>query len=185
MIDLNSEDVQSILPYLNEAEYRAALSRLVKDEAFGAALRGLFPLLPWKAWTDAAQEVSHVEEFHSRLVAPLVEGLLRFNSSGLTISGLEQLKARSHSFVILSNHRDIVCDPTLISYCFFKNGLGSPYICLGDNLLTSSLVVDLVKLNQSVTVKRSLSPRELLKWSKILAQVIDHLVRVSNDVSQR
>lgn len=177
MIDLNSEDVQSILPYLDTVKYRAALSRLVRDEAFGSALRGLFPLLPWKTWTNAAQEVTHVEEFHSRLVAPMVEGLLRFNSSGLTISGLEPLKRSSHSFLILSTHRDIVCDPTLISYCFFKEGLGSPFICLGDNLLTSPLVVDLVKLNQAITVKRSLSPRELLKWSRILAQVIDHWVR--------
>ena len=176
MIDLNSEDVQSILPYLEEKTYREALERLLNNQAFTSALQGLFPLLPWKNWTLAARQIKNVKEFHAQLVAPIVEGLLKFNASGLTLSGMEALRNQSHSYLLLSNHRDIVCDPALIAYSLYKNGLDSPYICLGDNLLTSPLVVDLVKLNRAITVKRDLSPRELLKWSKILSQVIDHLV---------
>lgn len=180
MIDFDSPEVRSILPYRETDQYQLALSRVLKDQALGSSLQNLFPLFPWQDVMKYAPQIRGVEDFHRYVVAPVVEGILQSKSSGLSLSGIEDLKNKNHRFVILSNHRDIVCDPAILCYCFFVHGLGSPYICLGDNLLTQPLIVDLVKLNQAITVKRDLPPRELLKWSKILSQVIHDLVTREN-----
>ena len=181
MIDLHTPEVRSILPYRSQEDYQFAVMRLLQDQSFSGAMQKLLPESLWNSFIQAAPKVSRVEEFHRYVVAPLVDEILKSTSQGLSVSGLDELKLKSHRFLILSNHRDIVCDPAIVAYCFFNAGLGSPFICLGDNLLTQARIIDLVKLNRGITVKRDLPPRELLKWSGILSQVIHELITRENE----
>jgi hypothetical protein len=75
----------------------------------------------------------------------------------------------------MSNHRDIAMDPAFTNYALHGQSHETARIAIGDNLLTKPWVADLMRLNKSFIVKRSVSgPRELLAASKNLANYIQH-----------
>jgi len=66
-------------------------------------------------------------------------------------------------------------DPAFTNYALHRQGRDTVRIAIGDNLLTKPWVSDLMRLNKSFIVKRSVSgPRELLAASKTLSQFIQH-----------
>ncbi len=69
-------------------------------------------------------------------------------------------------------------DPAFTNYALHRDGRDTVRIAIGDNLLTKSWVSDLMRLNKSFIVKRSVSgPRELLAASKTLSSYIRHAVQ--------
>jgi hypothetical protein len=75
----------------------------------------------------------------------------------------------------MSNHRDIAMDPAFTNYALHCGGYETARIAIGDNLLTKPWVSDLMRLNKSFIVKRSVSgPRELLAASRTLANYIQY-----------
>lgn len=111
------------------------------------------------------------------LMRDYVERLVQESSAGLTVSGLEHIDAeRAHVFI--SNHRDIAMDPALTNYALYLAGHQTLRIAIGDNLLREQWVADIMRLNKSFIVQRSVSgPRELLATSKLLAQYIRRSVQ--------
>ena len=122
------------------------------------------------------REIRTTLDFQKQFIAPAIDAMLAKASTGFSIAGFENLSRDSH-YTFVSNHRDITCDPALFTYGMVREGWGSPLICLGDNLLSAPWIVDLVKINRGVTVKRGLSPRELLHWSQVLSVVLSGAVR--------
>jgi hypothetical protein len=92
------------------------------------------------------------------------------------VSGLEQLNP-VRPYLYMSNHRDIAMDPAFTNLALHRNNYETVRIAIGDNLLTKPWVSDLMRLNKSFIVKRSVSgPRELLKASKNLANYMQHSI---------
>ena len=72
-------------------------------------------------------------------------------------------------------------DPAFTNYALHRGGYETARIAIGDNLLTKPWVSDLMRLNKSFIVKRSVSgPRELLAASKTLANYIQHSLLEEN-----
>jgi hypothetical protein len=95
----------------------------------------------------------------------------------VTYSGVEQLKAGS-AYLFLANHRDIVMDPAFVNYAVYHAGLPTPRIAIGDNLLQKPFVSDLMRLNKSFIVHRSLNGRrEKLASYQLLSAYINHSIR--------
>jgi 1-acyl-sn-glycerol-3-phosphate acyltransferase len=95
-------------------------------------------------------------------------------TGGFSVSGLEKLNP-TKPYLYMSNHRDIAMDPAFTNYALHRSGYETARIAIGDNLLTMPWVSDLMRLNKSFIVKRSVSgPRELLAASKTLANYIQH-----------
>ncbi|MTI12433.1 1-acyl-sn-glycerol-3-phosphate acyltransferase [Sansalvadorimonas verongulae] len=117
-----------------------------------------------------------------RSIAPFLEQIIEKTSCGLTWSGLENLP-QNKGCLLLSNHRDIVMDPALVNYALFNNGRDTARIAIGDNLLGRPYVADLMRLNKSFIVKRSVAGRreKLLALQKLSAY-ISHSIEEGSDV---
>lgn len=179
-----------IRPYRDD-EVTPVLARLLDNPEFLGALAvyrlgklaSLFPglLRPLVRYL-LAREVRGVSDVRSmqvvieRYMARMIESA----TGGFSVSGLERLNP-TRPYLYMSNHRDIAMDPAFINYALHFSGYQTARIAIGDNLLTKPWVSDLMRLNKSFIVKRSVSgPRELLAASKTLANYIQHSILVEN-----
>lgn len=172
----------AIRPY-NDGEVRPTIDRVLGSSDFlNAMLRLRFGdwslKLSWllrpiarlylRRQLAAVQGVNDLQA----LMGDYVERLVEESSAGLTVSGLEHIDP-DQAHVFISNHRDIAMDPALTNYALHRAGYETLRIAIGDNLLREQWVADIMRLNKSFIVQRSVSgPRELLATSKLLAQYI-------------
>ena len=179
-----------IRPY-RDGEVAAVLSRLLDNSEFLATLATyrlgrLASLMPSLVRSlvryRLASEVRGVSDVRSiqviieRYMTRMIEGA----TSGFSVSGLEQLKP-VRPYLYMSNHRDIAMDPAFTNYALHHGGYETARIAIGDNLLTKPWVSDLMRLNKSFIVRRSVNgPRELLAASKMLANYIQHSLLLEN-----
>jgi hypothetical protein len=175
-----------IRPY-NDDEVAGVLARLLDDTEFLdtmgkyrlGKLAALAPaLVRYLARFLIAREVRGVSDVRSmqnvieRYMTRMIEG----TTGGFSVSGLEGLDP-GRAYLFMSNHRDIAMDPAFTNYALHNQGRDTVRIAIGDNLLTKPWVTDLMRLNKSFIVKRSVSgPRELLAASKNLSRYIQHSV---------
>lgn len=116
--------------------------------------------------------VQTIKELQGKFMYPLIEDLiLKPTTDGVTCSGLENID-KSESYLIISNHRDIILDSAILNYLIFREGLHTTEIAIGDNLLIDPWIEHAVKLNRAFEVKRSLSVSELMAASKNLSAYI-------------
>lgn len=175
-----------IRPYRDE-EVAAVVARLRGDSEFLDAIgayrlgrvAGLLPalsrpLIRWGLW----RELRGVVDVRSMqlVIERYMDHMIERSTSGFTVSGLESLDPHT-AYLYISNHRDIAMDPAFTNLALHRAGRDTVRIAIGDNLLTKPWVSDLMRLNKSFIVKRSVTaPRELLAASKTLSAYIRHSV---------
>ena len=172
-------DFDDIRPYEPE-EVPVVIDELLKDRQFSLVLKGLVPWLPKSVRNGLIRmllwRVKSSQDFQMRLMRPLVN-FLRFRTT--TSSGCEFDKSldRKGSYIFLSNHRDIVLDSAFLDVMLIKNDFARTCeIGIGDNLLIYPWIKKLVRLNKSFTVRRGLSPKEMLRSSILMSQYIHFAV---------
>ncbi|SMF04639.1 glycerol-3-phosphate acyltransferase [Alteromonadaceae bacterium Bs31] len=179
-------DFEDIRPY-NDNEVRPILDRLLSDGEFldtvaklklpavaGFAARALRGVVRSKLQKEV-QGVNDVASFQT-LVEKYLARSLAETVTDLSYSGLEQLDTDS-SYLFISNHRDIAMDPAFVNWGLYHNGFSTLRIAIGDNLLTKPFASDLMRLNKSFIVKRSLNTRrEKLQAAKKLSAYIHYSV---------
>ncbi|MDX1733673.1 MAG: 1-acyl-sn-glycerol-3-phosphate acyltransferase [Halioglobus sp.] len=175
-----------IRPYRDE-EVAPVLSRLLHDAEFLDVLGGYrfgraAALLPWLVRplvrSVLRREVRGVSDVASmqRIIKVYMDRMIERSTAGFSVSGIESLEA-DRAYLFVSNHRDIAMDPAFTNYALYQQGRDTVRIAIGDNLLTKPWVSDLMRLNKSFIVQRSVSgPRELLAASKRLSQYIQFSV---------
>ncbi|CAD5106859.1 hypothetical protein PSEWESI4_01126 [Pseudomonas carbonaria] len=180
-------EFDAIRPYA-DAEVSAVLRRLAADESFLDILtrfryprlskpfsRLLKPLIAHRLRSEF-RGIDSVAKLQDR-IEPYVDRTIERATDGVTYSGVERLKAGS-AYLFLANHRDIVMDPAFVNYAVYHAGLPTPRIAIGDNLLQRPFVSDLMRLNKSFIVHRSLSNRrEKLAAFQLLSAYINHSIR--------
>jgi len=173
-----------IRPY-RDAEVATVLSRLLDNPEFLGALARyrlgrlaslmpalVRPLVRYRLAREVrgASDVRSIQIIIERYMTRMIEGA----TGGFSVSGLEQLNPVK-PYLYMSNHRDIAMDPAFTNYALHRGGYETARIAIGDNLLTKPWVADLMRLNKSFIVRRSVNgPRELLAASKMLANYIQH-----------
>ena len=94
----------------------------------------------------------------------------------IQVSGLENLDPNK-AYLFLSNHRDIALDPAMVNLALSDAGMETVRIAIGDNLLSKPFASDLMRVNRSFIVKRSITGRrEKLEALKKLSRYIRHSV---------
>lgn len=91
----------------------------------------------------------------------------------VTYSGLENMNTET-SYLFIANHRDIIMDSAYLQMYFFDNNINTSKIAIGDNLVTSPLLLNIAKLNKMFIVRRGGSIREKLLNSKLLSEYIHY-----------
>ena len=189
-IDLNvlakMEAFDDIRPY-HDHEVRPALTRLLKDKdllnvmarhrypALTRQLNGIMTWLTALALQHKTRNVANVRDFQA-IIEPYLTRIIKTTTSNVTFSGIEHLE-RNRAYLFLSNHRDIVLDPALVNYGLYLNDMETCQIAIGDNLIKRPFVSDLMRLNKSFIVKRSLTGRrEKLLAFQHLSSYIHHCI---------
>ena len=119
-----------------------------------------------------------VSAFQERVVKPFLEALMLHTTKG--VSWNFQGVALEKGMLFLSNHRDIVLDPSLVNVALMDHGREATEIGIGSNLLGSPWVRQLVKLNRCFVVERSGSARERYNHSLDTAAYIQGAIRSGN-----
>jgi hypothetical protein len=179
-----------IRPYRDE-EVAPVLARLLDDPEFLGVIASyrlgkwarlapvlLRPLLRFllKREVRDVSDVRGMQVVIERYMGRMIESA----TGGFSVSGLERLDP-VRPYLYMSNHRDIAMDPAFTNYALHRNNYETVRIAIGDNLLSKPWVSDLMRLNKSFIVKRSVSgPRELLTASKNLANYIQHSILQEN-----
>ncbi len=185
-----SDPFADIRPYRDE-EVSPVLARLLETPEFldvlGAYRLGkLASAMPWLVRPVVrrllAREVRGVVDVASmqQVIKLYMDRMIERSTGGFSVSGLDKLDP-AKGYLYISNHRDIAMDPAFTNYALHQSGRNTVRIAIGDNLLTKPWVSDLMRLNKSFIVRRSVSgPRELLAASKQLSQYIQFSVCEEN-----
>ena len=165
------QEFDSIRPYTEE-EAKAAFARLASNPAIPVISKYLFPREKANLLSKMLRNTNSVAEFQDTVMVGVVSSIIVKTSEGFTCTGDENIRSLGRKFLAVSNHRDIVMDPALIQYSMREAGLPYTEICVGNNLLTSQLIEDLMRINRMITVIRGIGARELYLCSQRLSKYI-------------
>lgn len=179
-------EFDDIRPY-NDSEVPAVIARLIADSEFiDLLLSRKLPLLakicPWllrpllrRSLSKAAEKINSVDDLQ-RYITVSLQNLIAKTTDGYSVSGLENLDPKK-AYLFLSNHRDIALDPAMVNLALFDAGMETVRIAIGDNLLSKPFASDLIRVNRSFIVKRSITGRrDKLEALKKLSRYIRHSI---------
>ena len=158
----------------NDDEIGKKLLELMQDEQFMHLLKNYFPMVDLTQIAQSGKGFSNLVEFQNVVIRPILESLISKAATSLTVSGEEQIS--SIPSVFLSNHRDIVMDPSLLALSLMRVTGNTCEIAIGDNLLATEWIRTLVRLNRCFIVKRGLTPRDMAKSFMQLSSYIRYAV---------
>lgn len=178
------QEFDSIRPY-EDGEMKQALNDLLGDRQFQKILQGFIPWLP-KSLRNGLLRLAFVGintpfQFQKRFMRPVMNRLIKKATKGLTF-GYEAIERGSARYTFVSNHRDIVLDSALLDMQLFQHKFEETVeIAIGDNLLIYPWIKTLVRMNKAFTVRRGLSPRELLQSSQLMSRYMHHAINEKKD----
>ena len=173
-------EFDEIRPY-DTGEVQQAFNELLADRQFSTMLRGIVPWLP-KSLRNAVLKIAFIGvksplDFQKRFMKPIVRHIIRKHTDGCTFDDNCLPREFSLRYTFVSNHRDIVLDSALLDVMLVKTGYPTTVeIGIGDNLLIYPWIKRLVRMNKAFTVRRGLTPKEMLRSSQIMSRYIHYAV---------
>lgn len=163
----------AIRPFEPE-ELPDVFERLLGNAQFAQVVAYVFKDVPFDMLAQKMRACKTNLEFQVAFCYPFIKGLLQKASLGcdMNVDAIDMEKR----YTFVSNHRDIVLDSALLDVLLVDAGCKTTCeIAIGDNLLSLPWVKDLVRINKSFIVERSVSLRQMLLSSKRLSDYM-HLV---------
>lgn len=163
----------AIRPFEPE-ELPEVFERLLGNAQFAQVVAYVFKDVPFDMLAQKMRACKTNLEFQVAFCYPFIKGLLQKASLGcdMNVDAIDMEKR----YTFVSNHRDIVLDSALLDVLLVDAGCKTTCeIAIGDNLLSLPWVKDLVRINKSFIVERSVSLRQMLLSSKRLSDYM-HLV---------
>jgi len=173
------ENFESIRPY-NDSEVNEKLIKYNESSVFKKMVSHVYPSWTQDTIARRTKNINSAQAFQELLIFPAAKVAIDRSMEQFTVSGLENL-SYNDNYLFISNHRDIVLDSTLIYYVLYQNGYKPGQVAIGDNLLSSELVTDIVKMNRTFIVKRNLPARELIETSKVLSAYMRYVLTEKKD----
>lgn len=162
------------------SELPEVFDRLLQNEQFLQVLAYLYPGVPKEAIGMKMHQCRTNLDFQKAFCYDFLKNLLSKASLGITADFHNIDIKKRHTFV--SNHRDIVLDSALLHVELIDAGSDTTTeIAIGDNLLKLPWVKDIVRLNKSFIVERSLPMRQMLMASKRLSDYMHFVIAEKND----
>ena len=163
----------AIRPFEPE-ELPEVFERLLGNAQFAQVVAYVFKDVPFDMLAQKMRACKTNLEFQVAFCYPFIKGLLQKASLGcdMNVDAIDMEKR----YTFVSNHRDIVLDSALLDVLLVDAGCKTTCeIAIGDNLLSLPWVKDLVRINKSFIVERSVSLRQMLLSSTRLSDYM-HLV---------
>lgn len=159
----------------NDEEIPAVLERLCNEKHFMNVLSTVYPLIPKDVLKAKLRSFRKVDDFQKEMAYPFLKYLEENRSKGISLAGVEKLET-GRKYLYVSNHRDIILDSAFLCAKLIENQLDTVEIAIGDNLLISPWIEDLVRVNKSFIVRRSPGAKQMLEASQNLAAYIRYAV---------
>ena len=177
-------EFDEIRPYA-AGEVKQAVESLLADRQFSHLLQGFVPWMPrWMRnglFRLAFVGVNTPLQFQLRFIKPVLKHVLRRCSTDHTFA-YTGIAPGPERYTFISNHRDIVLDSAILDLLLHEHRFPTTCeIAIGDNLLIYPWIKTLVKLNKAFTVKRGLSPRELLESSQRMSRYMHYVIQEKHE----
>lgn len=177
-MNIHNLSFDEIRPYRDE-EVNEVLTQIATKPSFLKLICYMFPHLSPEEIQEGFAHIHSVRAFQALYIHQGMRSLASNSTNGLSYEGVKRLDKQS-PYLFLSNHRDIILDSAFLNILLFEHGFETTEIAIGDNLMVSPLVTDLMKLNKSFIVHRN-PPRKLLpSYSRRLSQYIRHQISQHN-----
>ena len=176
---ITPEEFKDIAP-IDDCDFKQRMAQLVKESGFEHAIKYVMPDVDYPKFVAELCEINSKEEFQQKTVAPFLEMLAFKTTTGLSISGVENVD-KNKNYTYITNHRDIVLDASFLNMLLVKNGINTTEIAIGNNLLVYEWISDLVKLNKSFIVKRNLRMIKALEAAKQLSGYINYAINEKHE----
>lgn len=163
------------------------IRRILNSPRFQAFM-ARFPVLPSvlqtpgaSAVTDTLKQIQTVSDFQ-KLMSFLLQENIKATTDSFTWEGMENLP-EGRGVILLSNHRSIGLDAAYTNYCLYREGRPTVYNGCGDNIMKTSWLGHLIRINKGFVVKRTISDLES-KLNEIsrLSSYINHLLSEEKSV---
>ena len=172
---------------LYDNEVKPVLDKLVADEDFiFAASRLIFSDITLSApdlisiMKEKIQGVDSIAKVQDQ-IAVYFQNVINNSTDGFTHDGLQKLDL-SQSHLFISNHRDISLDSALVNLALHYQGAKTARIVAGDNLKSTSAITDVMRLNKTFFVRRSVKGvKELVNALNQLSSYIRHSLTADNE----
>ena len=120
-------------------------------------------------------------EFEKTFFYDFIKQLLAKNSTGMT-QDFSKVPDKSKNYTFISNHRDIVMDPALLSISIIDAGWdNTTEIAIGNNLLAFPWIKRLVRIVKAFIVKRGLTGRQQLEVLTTMSRYIHFAVTTKHE----
>ncbi len=156
---------------------------LAADESFQRILGQLYgdKAMPAASLAEQLAKCQTTLDFQRTFIYPLVRNIISQHTDGTTFDA-SALPDKSVAYTFISNHRDIVLDPALLSLLMLDAGFTrTPQIAIGDNLLAAPWIEHVVRLNRAFIVRRSLNMRETLQASQLMSEYMHFTLLQTGD----
>ena len=158
---LDHEVPEAIACLVGALDWESQLSPFIGDERAADLITGI-------------RDLRSVDAFQENLSRVFIDLLLERTAEDVSVDFASAFEG--HGALCISNHRDIVLDPSLINMALLSRGESTTQIGIGSNLLQTEWVEKLVRLNKSFIVRRGGSPREQLMTSAEVAAYVRHVI---------
>lgn len=149
---------------------------LVDEPAIEPFVKAVMPDIDMDMFRKQIKSMHTIKEFQLNVVAKSVMTIANKTTDRLELKGLDNLKP-GHSSLFITNHRDIVLDSAFLNSLLAVNDKETAEIAIGDNLFAYPWIKDLVRLNKSFVVMRSVPVRQMLEVSKRLSSYIHYTIK--------
>ena len=173
-------EFDEIRPYEPE-EMKQAFEDLLNDRQFNVVMKGFAPWLP-KGLRNGLLRLAFTGvktplDFQKRFMKPIVKYIIRKHTDGCTFNDSNLGSEPSQRYTFISNHRDIVLDSAFLDVMLVESDYPTTVeIGIGDNLLIYPWIKRLVRMNKAFTVRRGLTPKEMLRSSQLMSRYIHYAV---------
>ena len=132
---MSNSDFEHIRPY-KDAEVAEISAKLAGAKDWVSMLSPLIGADNAEEIAEAMPFIETISEFQDDLTFPFLEALIEGTTSGVTVSfdsnNIEEFFSKP--LLHLTNHRDIILDPSLVNVARMGNGFPSTEVGIGDNL---------------------------------------------------
>ncbi|PCJ26363.1 MAG: glycerol acyltransferase [Flavobacteriales bacterium] len=168
---LNFEDIR---PY-NDDEYHKIVQELFEVQPLMDTICDYLEL-PLDEIKTLMLSYKTIQEFQSKIVCAFINKIIKRSVGTFSYDGVLRLD-KNETYLLLSNHRDIVLDSALINYCLNDREYNTSEIAIGSNLLSQDWIRKLVRINKSFIVKRNIPKQEMLSASQNLSAYIYYTLK--------
>lgn len=170
IMDIPAE-FDEIRPYSPE-ELPQVFEELLADPMFLDVMKSVAPDMDIETLREVLGQCKTNQDVQEKVFCKLIINIIDKQSDGFDMD-TSSLPDKMRNYTFVSNHRDIVLDPGLLSLGLLNNGFPTTVeIAIGDNLLIYPWIKKLVRVNKSFIVQRALTMRQMLESSARMSRYI-------------